>query len=123
MELLIRIGLVGVGLIHLLPITGVTGAAALARLYGLTISDPNLLILLQHRAVLFAIVGLLQFAAVFRVEWRPLALAVGAVSILSFLLVALWVGSYNAAIARVVVVDIVALLLLGMAAIGVWRSR
>lgn len=121
MELLIRIGLVGVGVIHLLPIAGVTGAAALGRLYGLTISDPNLLILLQHRAVLFAIVGLLQFAAVFRVEWRPLALAVGAVSILSFLLVALWVGSYNAAIARVVWADVLALVLLAVAAFGIWR--
>lgn len=121
MELLIRIGLVGVGVIHLLPIMGVTGAAALGRLYGLTISDPNLLILLQHRAVLFAIVGLLQFAAVFRVEWRPLALAVGAVSILSFLLVALWVGSYNAAIARVVWADVLALGLLAVAAFGIWR--
>lgn len=122
MELLIRIGLVGVGVIHLLPIMGVTGAAALARLYGLTISDPNLLILLQHRAVLFAIVGLLQFAAVFRVEWRPLALAVGAVSVVSFLAVALLVGGYNAEIARVVWADVLALLLLAVAAVGVWRQ-
>jgi hypothetical protein len=122
MELLIRIGLVGVGVIHLLPIMGVTGAAALARLYGLTISDPNLLILLQHRAVLFAIVGLLQFAAVFRVEWRPLALAVGAVSVVSFLAVALLVGDYNAEIARVVWADVLALLLLAVAAVGVWRQ-
>lgn len=121
MELLIRIGLVGVGVIHLLPIMGVTGAAALARLYGLSISDPNLLILLQHRAVLFAIVGLLQFAAVFRVEWRPLALAVGAVSVVSFLAVALLVGDYNAAIARVVWADVLALVLLAVAAVGVWR--
>ncbi len=122
MELLIRIGLVGVGVIHLLPIMGVTGSAALARLYGLTISDPNLLILLQHRAVLFAIVGLLQFAAVFRVEWRPLALAVGAVSVVSFLAVALLVGDYNAEIARVVWADVLALLLLAVAAVGVWRQ-
>lgn len=122
MELLIRIGLVGVGVIHLLPIMGVTGAAALARLYGLPISDPNLLILLQHRAVLFAIVGLLQFAAVFRVEWRPLALAVGAVSVVSFLAVALLVGDYNAEIARVVWADVLALLLLAVAAVGVWRQ-
>lgn len=121
MELLIRIGLVGVGVIHLLPIMGVTGAAALQRLYGLPISDPNLLILLQHRAVLFAIVGLLQFAAVFRVEWRPLALAVGAVSVVSFLVVALLVGGYNAAIARVVWADVLALVLLAVAAVGVWR--
>lgn len=121
MELLIRIGLVGVGVIHLLPIMGVTGAAALARLYGLTISDPNLLILLQHRAVLFAIVGLLQFAAVFRVEWRPLALAVGALSVVSFLVVALLVGGYNAEIARVVWADVLALVLLAVAAVGVWR--
>lgn len=121
MELLIRIGLVGVGVIHLLPIMGVTGAAALQRLYGLPISDPNLLILLQHRAVLFAIVGLLQFAAVLRVEWRPLALMVGAVSVVSFLAIALLVGGYNAAIARVVWADVLALVLLAVAAVGVWR--
>ncbi|MCU0756273.1 MAG: hypothetical protein MUE46_14295 [Xanthomonadales bacterium] len=121
MEILIRIGLVGVAVIHLLPVSGVTGAAALQRLYGLAISDPNLLILLQHRAVLFAIVGLLQLVAVFRAEWRPLALAVGAVSVLSFLVVALLVGDYNAAIARVVWADVLALVLLGVSAVGVWR--
>lgn len=104
-----------VGLVHLLPVTGAFGAPHLERLYGVAITDPNLLVLMQHRAVLFAIVGGLLLAAVFRPEWRPLAIAVAGVSVGSFLLVAWSVGGYNALIARVVWIDVAALALLVIA--------
>jgi hypothetical protein len=52
------------GIIHLLPIPGVLGAAKLGRLYGITVSDPNTAILLQHRAVLFGVLGVLMLSAI-----------------------------------------------------------
>ena len=54
------------GVIHLLPLPGALGAGALARLYGLepaALADPNLALLLRHRAVLFGVVGALLVAA------------------------------------------------------------
>ena len=107
--------LVIVGLIHLVPVSGAFGAGPLARLYGLPINDPNLLVLLQHRAVLFAIVGGLLIAAAFKPEWRGLAIGIGVLSVGSFLLIAWAVGDYNALVARVVWVDGAALAMLVVA--------
>jgi hypothetical protein len=112
-----------VGLVHLLPVTGVLGAASLQRLYGLPITDPNPLILMQHRAVLFGLVGGGLVAAAFVPAWRSVAAVVGFISISSFLLIAWSVGGYNALIARVVWIDVVALvLLLGAVVLNVRRS-
>jgi hypothetical protein len=41
-----------VALIHVLPLAGVLGAAKLSSLYGITVQDPNLEILMRHRTVL-----------------------------------------------------------------------
>lgn len=106
-----------VGLVHLLPVTGVLGAASLQRLYGLPITDPNLLILMQHRAVLFGLVGGVMVAAAFVPAWRSVAAVVGFISIGSFLLIAWSVGGYNALIARVVWIDVAALVLLLVAVV------
>ena len=112
-----------VGLVHLLPVTGVLGAASLQRLYGLPITDPNLLILMQHRAVLFGLVGGVLVAAAFVPAWRSVAAVVGFISISSFLLIAWSVGGYNALIARVVWIDAVALVLLALASLLALRAR
>jgi hypothetical protein len=105
-------------LIHLLPLVGVLGPERLAALYGLVVDEPNLQILMRHRAVLFGIVGGLLLAAVFMPALRIVALATGLISVLSFLALAWQVGGANAQIARVVMVDWIALaaLLLGSAA-------
>jgi hypothetical protein len=43
------------GLIHILPVTGVLGAEKLELLYGTQVTDTNMEILLRHRAVLFVV--------------------------------------------------------------------
>ncbi|MFD2453675.1 hypothetical protein [Ideonella paludis] len=70
-------------------------------------ADPNIAILLQHRAVLFGLLAALMLGALIMPAWRVLALALGLVSTSSFVLIALWVGSYNTEIGRVVAVDVV----------------
>ena len=107
-----------VGVIHLLPLSGVLGGERLTVLYGLPFAEPNLAILMRHRAVLFGLVGLLMLAAAFRPALVSAAFIVGFVSATSFLWLAWSVGGYNAQIARVIVVDLVALacLLIGVAA-------
>lgn len=99
-------------LIHLLPLSGVLGAHRLTALYGLPFEEPNLAILMRHRAVLFGMVGVFLALAAFKPGLQAGALLVGLLSVLSFLLLAWSVGGYNAHLARVVLADVVALVCL-----------
>jgi hypothetical protein len=115
--------LTGVGIIHLLPLTGVLSVSRLQALYGVTITDPNLEILMRHRAVLFGILGAFVISAAFRPGLQLAALIAGAVSVISFLVIAGMIGGYNAGIARVVTADIVAVVCLLIGAFAYWKDR
>ncbi|MGA7812323.1 phosphopantetheine adenylyltransferase [Caballeronia sp.] len=108
MHKLITILLVVVGVIHVLPVVGAVGGARLAALYGMSFDEPDLAILMRHRAVLFGLLGVFIVYSAFHPEQQPLALVAGLVSAGSFLWIAWCVGGYNPAIARVVLVDVVA---------------
>ncbi len=98
--------------IHLLPVSGLRGAEHLSRLYGVAVTDPNIELLLRHRAVLLGLLGLILLAGAF---WRPAedaALVAGLISTLSFLFLARRVGPTNPALDRVVKADIVAVVAL-----------
>ena len=101
-----------VAVIHLLPLSGVLGGERLAVLYGVSFPDPNLVILMRHRAVLFGLLGLFFFSAAFHRSMQPAAFIASFVSVLSFLFLAWAVGGYNAQIGRVFAADIVALICL-----------
>ena len=111
--------LIVVGVIHLLPLPGVLGSARLAALYGLPFDEPNLGLLMRHRAVLFGLLGACLLCAAFRPAWHTWALVGAAVSVLSFLTLA-WSagGALNAQVQRVVIADLVALVCLAVAGIG-----
>ena len=119
MKLLIALALAAVGIVHLVPASGLFGADALARLYGVTIATPDLEILMRHRAVLFGIVGGLLVAAAFMQHLQPVAILAGLTSVASFLWIATTADEYGPAIARVVHVDIAALAALLVAG-GCW---
>jgi hypothetical protein len=118
MRYLVSAMLVIVAIIHLLPLTGALGSERLASLYGISFDEPNVAILMRHRAVLFGLLGVFMLFAAFRPSFQVAAFVVGFVSVVSFLWLASSVGGYNAAIGRVVTADIVALacLTLGAAA-------
>jgi len=109
MRYLVSAMLVIVAIIHLLPLSGVLGGERLAALYGLSFNDPNLAILMRHRAVLFGLLGLFLLFAAFRPQFQAIAFIAGFVSVVSFLWLAWSVGGYNMQIARVFTADIVAL--------------
>jgi len=116
MKALVALALLVTGVIHLLPLAGVTGAPRLATLYGVDIADPNLLLLMRHRAVLFGLLGVYFIGAALRPAWRTSALVAGFVSVVSFLVLA-WLGdATNAQIGRVVAADLVAFACLVVAA-------
>ncbi|WP_150304194.1 phosphopantetheine adenylyltransferase [Pseudomonas saliphila] len=108
MERVITGLLVLVGIIHLLPVSGVLGPESLAALYGVSLDEPNLEILMRHRAVLFGLLGLFLIYAAFRPAMQLLAIGAGFVSVVSFILIAWSVGGFNEAIRRVVLADVVA---------------
>ena len=120
MRYLISTMLVVVAVIHLLPLQGVFGGERLTGLYGLTFDEPNLSILMRHRAVLFGILGLFFLFAAFRPAFQNLAFMAGFASVLSFLWLAWSVGGRNAQLARVFAADIVALVCLVIGGAAHW---
>jgi hypothetical protein len=104
-----------VALVHLLPLPGVLGSARLERLYGMPIEGPDLAILMRHRAVLFGLLGLYQLWAVFHPEHRTAAFLAGIVSLAAFLALVHSTPGHNAKVARVAMIDVVAL---GLALVG-----
>ncbi|MCA6597481.1 MAG: phosphopantetheine adenylyltransferase [Pseudanabaena sp. M046S1SP1A06QC] len=118
MRHLVSVMLVIVAVIHLLPLSGILGAARLSDLYGITFDEPNIAILMRHRAVLFGLLGSFLLVAVFRSEFQIAAFIAGFVSVASFMYLAWSVGSYNTHIARVFAADIGALVCLVIGAAG-----
>lgn len=93
--------------INLLPAAGALSGERMQAAYGVAFGDPNLEILMRHRAVLFGIVGGLLLASAFHAPLRPAAYVAGFVSMVSFVLIVWLVGSANAELRRVLVVDLV----------------
>ncbi len=118
MHYLVSAMLVVVGIIHLLPLSGVIGAERLTTLYGMPFNEPNLAILMRHRAVLFGLLGLFLVYAAFQPTLQTVAFIAGFVSVASFLWLAWSVGGYNPQLERVFMADGVALacLVIGTAA-------
>ncbi len=108
--------LAAVAVIHLLPLSGVLGAERLTALYGISFADPDLLIMMRHRAVLFGLLGAFLLYAAFKPALQPLAFVAGFVSTVSFLWLAKSVGGYGASLSRVVIADVVAVACLIVAA-------
>jgi hypothetical protein len=108
------------GLIKLMPLLGVLGAERLRTLYQMRFEGADLLLLMQHRAALFGIVGGLLLVAAFRPALRAVAATVGLISAVSFLLLALPLQEHSAALQRVFWADVVVTLAL-LAAL--WLSR
>ena len=116
MRLWVQAILVIVGVIHLLPLSGVVGVKQLEKLYGVTLTDPNLVILMRHRAVLFGLLGVFSIVGALRSELQWAALLSGMVSVLSFLVLAWLSGGYNSQLNKVFWVDVFALVCLGLGA-------
>lgn len=108
--------------VHLLPIAPVFAPEALTRLYGVAPHDAALLVLLRHRAVLLAIVGVLCLWAAASEAVRPAALAAASLNIASFLLFYALYATPPGPLRLVAIVDLIAILPLAIAAWGTFAS-
>ncbi len=117
----VRLVFLAIGVIHLLPATGVVGQRVLERAYGVALTSPDLVVLMQHRALMFALLGVASAVAACQPALRvPVGIAALA-SMLGFVLIA-GATPHGAAIQRVVWVDAALLPLLLVAMALVWRS-
>lgn len=112
MKLIVPAVLWLVALLHALPLVGVLGAGRLSALYGVDVGDPNLALLMRHRAVLFGLLAALLAVAAWRPALHGLGLVAGLVSVGAFLLLAALEGPLNEAVITVVRLDVAALILL-----------
>jgi hypothetical protein len=117
MHIVIKAMLVVAGVIHILPLPGLINATHLERLYGIAFNEHNLLIMMRHRAILFGLLGAFMIYAAFRAELVSIAIICGLVSAAAFVWLAWSVGGYNAAIARIVIADWIAVACLAVAAV------
>jgi hypothetical protein len=118
MRFILPIMLLVVGIIHILPLSGVLSAARLFELYGMTFDDPNLEILMRHRAVLFGLLGIFLICSAFMPSLQLPALIAGFLSVVSFLYLSYTVGGYNEQVNRIVIADKVALVCLVVALVS-----
>lgn len=99
-------------LLHMAPLLAISGTGAVKRLYGVSPSDPNVLLLLQHRALLFGLLGGLMLLAIRQPALRLAALSAGWISMLGFILLhglAFDANQLNAQVLQVRRVDLLAL--------------
>ena len=104
-----------VALINFAPVVGGFSESRLHSLYGVGLGDPNLVILMRHRAVLLGLVGALLGASAFVPHLRPLAAVADFVSMLSFVALAWMVGDLNPQLTRIAAIDIAAVVMLAAA--------
>lgn len=97
------------GVVHLIPVSGVLGADTLRSLYGIEADEPTTELLMQHRAVLFGLLGLFFTVAAFRAPLRPAAFVAGLVSVTSFLLLAAPAEGLSTEVTTVAAVDLAVL--------------
>lgn len=114
MRVLLRLLFLIPGLINLAPVAGVLGVEQLQSLYGQRFEGVDELLLLQHRAVLFGLLGTLLVVAAFRPRFRLLATIAGCVSMISYMILAMPLSSHTAEIQRVFWVDAAAVVLLAL---------
>lgn len=109
MEKIVTGILILVGLINLYPLIGVVSNETVSNLYQINVPNNDILVLLRHRAIMFGLLGAFIIYSAFKAELQWWAIAVGLVSMISFIVVALLVGDFGAGIRKVIVADTIAL--------------
>ncbi len=99
-----------IGVIHIIPLKGLLGKERLNYLYGIEIHDKSLEILMQHRAAMLGIFGLLFIFSAFNRKYQKLGIICAYLSVLSFLILT-FLSPVNPEVFRVVIVDTVVLVM------------
>lgn len=111
-EIAVKLLLMIVGIINLLPIIVFFQPDRTNSLYGLSIDGESLMVLMRHRAILLAIVGIALLISSFKPELRAVAIGLALLSKLTFLYLTFSSAGANAEVRYVAFVDVGAIALL-----------
>jgi len=111
-----------VGFINFAPLIGVLGPEKLNSLYNITLVSPEVTLLMQHRAILFGIVGGLLIAASIIKPLRLAASIAGFLSMVSYIFLIESSNMMSTTLNQIAIIDAVALLLLVLAVAGHYRQ-
>jgi hypothetical protein len=100
------------GFIKFYPLIGVLSAEQLTRLYQVEFTNPDVLVLMRHRALLFGLLGGFILLSAFKPALRPGAIAAGLVSAVGFIALTLLGTEYSPVIRTVMIADIVVVIAL-----------
>lgn len=103
-----------VGIINLLPIIVFFDPSKTVKLYGIPLEGENLTVLMRHRGVLLAIVGIALIAAVFKTDYRVLAVVLALISKFAFIFLTFTAPDYSSEIKQVALIDVGAIVLLAV---------
>lgn len=113
MELLFRICLFFAGLINLLPSILAFIPSKINNSYGIEIPNCNYELLLRHRAILFGIIGGILISSAITKKNYPIAVLIGSISMLSFIVLFVFVnGEINPELSKVMKIDVIGLIIL-----------
>ena len=113
MELIFRICLFITGIINILPSFLAFLPDRISTAYGIEVPDANYELLLRHRAVLFAIIGGIMIYSALTKKNYSLAVLIGLVSMISFVLLYLLMdGEISPELLKVMKIDIVGIIIL-----------
>jgi len=83
-DLCIRLSILVAAIVNIVPVVGLLSRKHVARGYDVRLEDPNLVVLMRHRALLFGLLGSFLAYAAFVPALHGLAFAGGLVSMLGF---------------------------------------
>jgi len=106
-----------VGLINFLPVLGILSAEKISQAYLIQFTGNDIAILMRHRALLFGLLGGFILSSIFIPIYQVPAMIMAAMSMAGFIVLAVLIGGYNAALFKVILADVVGLIFLTIAAI------
>ncbi|BDT93746.1 hypothetical protein IFM12275_37220 [Nocardia sputorum] len=106
--------LAAAGLLNTAPAIGAVAPQGMYAAYGIAAADRDLEVVLRHRAVLFAVVGIGLLLAILRPALRPIAVCANAISFGGFLVLVIAGGPVGPGLMRVAAFDVVGLVALGV---------
>lgn len=104
-----------VGIVNLLPIVAFFDISKTLKLYGVSITENNLMILMRHRGVLLSLIGIALIVSAFKSDYRILAIALALISKITFIFLTFTAENYTSEIKQVALIDIGAIILLLLA--------
>lgn len=127
LERIIAALLILVGVINVIPLIGIVSAPRLQSLYGLAALDPQLTLLLRHRALLFGLVGSVIILSAFMPALRVISYPMALLSMVGFIVLAPPANGLNPELLGVIRADWVGIALCLLALCGeclrLWMSR